>query len=144
MTTDMNAVPLAQGADGRQYTFPDLVSAYVTLRDQRRQLKEDYEAADNKLKMQMETCGNLMLAHLQKSGAENMRTGYGTASILRSRKYQCADRPGFRQWVQDTNNVDALEMRVSESFMKELEATGAALPPGIVGTDIINIGVRRA
>ena len=56
----------------------ELVSAYVTLRDERAKLKEAYETEDKKLNEDMNKIEQTMLSICNEIGADSIKTSAGT------------------------------------------------------------------
>ena len=121
-----------------------VAATYVKIRDARSALKKEYEAADLKLKDQLETIDGFLLATLQELGVESARTAHGTIYRSIDVKPSCGDWDAFGTWIIENEAVDALERRVKKSFITEyMETHDDELPPGISVTREFTVTVRR-
>jgi hypothetical protein len=110
-----------------------LTAVYVAIRDRRSEIKRIYEAEDEQLKAQLETIEGAMLKHLNDHGMESVRTDAGTFYKQEEIKPNIVDDKAFFQWIKDNNAFDAMQRRVSVTFVKEFMDSheGKLPPPGI-------------
>lgn len=121
-----------------------LVNAYITLRDKRKELKDEYESKDSVLKSQMERIEVELLKNLDEAGATSLNTGEGTAYISSETRASCGDWAALYSVIQQTGRFDFLERRVSSKAIAQyLEETGD-LPPGVTISSERVVRVRRS
>jgi hypothetical protein len=123
----------------------DLVTTYLTIRNERNTLKNQWETRDAELKADLEQLEQAMLVACNEINADSIRTGSGT--IIKSLKetYTCGDWDNFKQFVVDNNALDLLQQRISQTNFKEFMSTrlDEGLPPGISTLREFAITVRK-
>lgn len=123
----------------------DLVTTYLTIRNERNTLKNQWETKDAELKADLEQLEQAMLVACNEINADSIRTGSGT--IIKSLKetYTCGDWDNFKQFVVDNNALDLLQQRISQTNFKEFMSTrlDEGLPPGISTLREFAITVRK-
>jgi hypothetical protein len=122
-----------------------VTKAYVNIRDARSQLRKEYEANDDELKIAQTKLEALMLKHLNEHGMESVRTEAGTFYRQEEIIPTCADWNALYDWIREHNAFDALERRVKKTFVKDfLEEHEGMLPPGISVLREYQVRVRRS
>jgi len=123
----------------------DLVTTYLTIRNERNTLKNQWEIRDAELKADLEQLEQAMLVACNAINADSIRTGSGT--IIKSLKetYTCGDWDNFKQFVVENNALDLLQQRISQANFKEFMSTRQeeGLPPGISTMREVSITVRK-
>jgi hypothetical protein len=123
----------------------DLVTTYLTIRNERNTLKNQWEVRDAELKADLEQLEQAMLVACNAINADSIRTGSGT--IIKSLKetYTCGDWDNFKQFVVENNALDLLQQRISQTNFKEFMSTrqDEGLPPGISTLREVAITVRK-
>lgn len=123
----------------------DLVTTYLTIRNERNTLKNQWETRDAELKADLEQLEQAMLVACNEINADSIRTGSGT--IIKSLKetYTCGDWDNFKQFVVENNALDLLQQRISQTNFKEFMSTrlDEGLPPGISTLREFAITVRK-
>ena len=123
----------------------DLVTTYLTIRNERNTLKNQWEIRDAELKADLEQLEQAMLVACNAINADSIRTGSGT--IIKSLKetYTCGDWDNFKQFVVENNALDLLQQRISQTNFKEFMSTrqDEGLPPGISTMREVSITVRK-
>ena len=123
----------------------DLVTTYLTIRNERNTLKNQWEIKDSELKADLDQLEQAMLVACNEINADSIRTGSGT--IIKSLKetYTCGDWDNFKQFVVDNNALDLLQQRISQTNFKEFMSTrqDEGLPPGISTLREFAITVRK-
>lgn len=142
MTTDIE--DMQEAAPTPAIPVDKLVRAYIKIRDARAKLKEDYEAADAKLVEDMKTVSDSILELCKATGADSIRTPYGTASRTVKRRFWTNDWESMYKFIKDHDAFGLLEQRVHQTNMKAwLEENPEALPPGLNSESSYSISVRR-
>lgn len=129
-----------------KYNTEELVSAYITLRNERAKLKEDYEETDGKLKADMEKIEQTMLGICNEVGADSIKTTFGTVIRKVNERFYCTDWDNFKNYVLENEAVELLERRIHQGNFREhmAEIQGQGLPPGVNVMREFGITVRKA
>jgi len=124
----------------------ELVSAYITLREERAALKEQYEKKDNELKSDMEKLELALLDICNGVGASSIKTTHGTVIRRLSERYYCSDWENFVDFVKDNDAIQLLERRIHQSNFKEFmsEHEGDGLPPGVSVIREYGVTIRKS
>jgi hypothetical protein len=122
-----------------------LVKAYIKLRDARALLKSEYEAEDEKLLDKIATIAGRLLEFCKETGAEGVRTPFGTASRVVKERWFTNDWDSFRRFVKDNDALDLFEKRIHQGAMKEfLELNPDLRPEGLNVHREYAVVVRKA
>jgi hypothetical protein len=129
-----------------KYNTEELVSAYITLRNERVKLKEDYEEADSKLVKDMDQIEQVMLEICNEIGADSIKTPVGTVMRRVNERYYCTDWDNFKNYLLENEAVDLLERRIHQGNFREhmTDIQGQGLPPGVNVMREFGITVRKA
>lgn len=128
-----------------KHDMNEIASAYVRLREARRQLKRQYEEEDAKLKTGLDKLESIMLAHLNDTSAESVRTDSGTFYKQEHIIPSAADWQLVYDWIKENEAWDLLERRLKVGFIKDFqEAHDGALPPGVSVYREYVVRVRKA
>ncbi len=129
-----------------KYNTEELVSAYITLRNERAKLKEDYEEADSKLVKDMDQIEQVMLEICNEVGADSIKTSVGTVIRRVNERYYCTDWDNFKNYLLENEAVDLLERRIHQGNFREhmTDIQGQGLPPGVNVMREFGITVRKA
>jgi len=126
-------------------TAEKLVKAYVKMRDYRAQLKAQYEEQDNTVKEQMELVEAQLLEMCKTTGADSLRTKYGTASRTVQTRYWTSDWEAMHKFIMEHNAPDLLERRISQRQMQEfIKENPDAMPVGLNVDNRYTVSVRRS
>jgi len=118
--------------------FNRMARAYLNIREARRTLKKEYAARDDDLKNQMGRIETAMLEALNESGAESVRTEFGTVYTQTTTKATIADWSAFSQWE---DAIEFMERRVKASMVREYLDEYGELPPGVNIYNELNVRV---
>ena len=129
-----------------KFNTEELVGAYIALRSERAQLKEDYEEADNRLKSDMEKLEQSMLEICNEVGADSIKTQFGTVIRRVNERFYCTDWDNFKNYVLENEAVELLERRIHQGNFREhmTQIEGQGLPPGVNVMREFGITVRKA
>ena len=126
-------------------TAEKLVKAYVKMRDYRAQLKAQYEEQDSTVKEQMELVEAQLLEMCKTTGADSLRTKYGTASRTVQTRYWTSDWEAMHKFIMEHNAPDLLERRISQRQMQEfIKENPDAMPVGLNVDNRYTVSVRRS
>lgn len=122
----------------------DAVQAYIDLRDQRAARKKEWAEEDAVFEGQMAKIEIAMLKLLQDSGAESVRTDFGTVYTTTKSSASVADKELFLQWVRDNNEFAMLEIRPAKVAIAGYRQAMDDLPPGINWFEERTVNIRRS
>jgi len=129
--------------DATDYSVDTLTKAYVQLRDQRSALKEGFEQQDTALVSKMDKLEAMLMHKLNEFQVDSVKTPFGTVYTQVDTRYTCKDWTNFWGWMLTEERLDAVEKRVSQRAMKDIENSGAELPPGVEVSREKKVVVRR-
>lgn len=126
-------------------TAEKLVKAYIKMRDYRSQLKAQYEEQDNTVKEQMDMVEAELLELCKTTGADSLRTKYGTVSRTVQTRYWTGDWEAMHKFIMEHNAPDLLERRISQTQMREfLKENPDEMPVGLNVDNRYAVSVRRS
>lgn len=126
-------------------TADRLVKAYIKMRDYRSQLKAKYEEDDNTIKEQMELVESQLLEMCKATGADSIRTKFGTVSRGVQTRYWTGDWEAMYKFIMENEAPDLLERRISQTQMREfLKEHPDKLPVGMNVDNRYTVTVRRS
>jgi predicted nuclease with TOPRIM domain len=121
-----------------------LVKAYVRIRDKRKELATEYEKEDNELKESLEMIESELLNICKETGADSLRTEFGTVSRKLAKRYWTNDWHSFHEFLKEHGTLELLEKRISQGNMSTfLEENPDLLPPGLQVDSKYTVTVRR-
>ena len=122
-----------------------LVKAYIKMREYRSQLKSQYEEQDNTVKEQMDLVEAELLELCKSTGADSLRTRYGTVSRTVQTRYWTSDWEAMHKFIMEHNAPDLLERRISQRQMQEfLKEHPDDMPVGLNVDNRYAVSVRRS
>jgi hypothetical protein len=123
----------------------ELVKIYLTIRNEREKILNEYEEKDKKLKEDMALIEQSMLVVCNDTNADSIRTQHGTVIRKLNERFYCNDWDNFRKFVLDNEAVELLERRIHQSNFKEFmsEHPHEGLPPGVNVMREFGIVVRK-
>lgn len=121
-----------------------VVSAYIKLRDKKRDLATEFEAQGAVLDTKMQMLEKALLEYCESSGAESVRTDSGTFYRSIRAKYWTSDWEAMNRFIIKHEVPELLEKRVHQGNMKQfLEDHPDLLPPGLNRDSEYTVTVRR-
>ena len=124
----------------------ELVSAFISLRNERARLKDEYDEKDNALKQDMDKLEMAMLEVCNGVGASSIKTSHGTVIRRLNERFYCTDWDNFGKFVLENEAVALLERRIHQGnfkqYISENEADG--LPPGVSVMREYGVTVRKS
>ena len=123
-----------------------LVETYLDIRTERQVLLRDFEAADSKLKEDMEKLEAAMLTVCNSVNANSINTAHGTVIRKLNTRYVCKDWDNFKSFVLEHRALDLFEKRVHQgNFAQFMEGNkDSGLPPGIDVMRSYDVMVRKS
>lgn len=112
-------------------TVDTVVEAYTKLREQRSELKKDYEVADEALKAKVSRLEVWLMQNVLKDGTENVKTKHGTAYLSTEIKVSSGDWTITWDWLLENRRLDMLEKRLSSKAIQEYKEESGEYPAGV-------------
>jgi hypothetical protein len=110
------------------------IGAYLDLREQRAQLKKEFDELDKELVAKMDGLEVAMLRYMDKVGTSQLKSVAGMAYVETSKVPQCGDWQALYGYIQETGRFDMLQKRLGSTAIKDLESDTGELPPGVTMT----------
>lgn len=122
-----------------------LVEAFITLRNERDRIRNEYEAKDAVIKEEMTTLEQALLAICNETNATSIKTDKGTVIRKLNERFFCSDWDNFREYVLEHQALELLERRIHQGNFKEFIAGKEAdgLPPGVNVMREFGVTVRK-
>lgn len=121
-----------------------LVKTYVRIRDKRKELADQYEKQDGDLKEALETIESELLEMCKETGADSLRTEFGTVTRRVAKRYWTNDWHSFHEFLKEHGALELLEKRIAQTNMSTfLEENPDLLPPGLNVDSRYTVTVRR-
>ena len=122
------------------------VAKFIKLRDKISEIEEGHKQELEPYKEMKELLNNMLLDHLNKSGADNISvSGVGTFYKSVKTTASIADGDAFRRHVIGTESWDLVDWRANSTATKAfIEEHDGNTPPGININTVVTAGVRRA
>lgn len=126
-------------------TADKLVRAYIKMRDARSALKAKYEEEEGQIKEQMDMVESQLLEMCKTTGADSLRTKYGTVSRSVQTRYWTGDWEAMYKFIKEHDAPDLLERRISQTQMREfLKENPDEMPTGLNVDNRYTVTVRRS
>jgi hypothetical protein len=122
----------------------NLVSSYVALRDAIRNKDAEYKKIMRPYRERLDELNGIILGKLNEIGADNVRTGAGTAYRKVERSVTIADKIAFQRHVIGSEAWELLDWRANSTAVAALVDEGLNPPPGVNYSTTMNVGIRRA
>ena len=117
-----------------------LVKIYLKIRDKRAELSKQ----DSELEEQQNIIEAELLAICKETGADGLRTEFGTVSRSVKKRFWTSDWSSFYDFVKEHNALELLEKRVAQSNMATfIEENPDAVPPGLQVDSRYTAVIRR-
>lgn len=126
------------------FSEADMVRKYVELRDRKKQIEERLKEELAPLTNAMDTLESALLHRMNESGAESIKTEFGTAYKSKVMSTKVADRETLMGFVRERGAFHLLTAAVSKEAVRDhMEASGGLPPPGVDVTFITTVNFRR-
>jgi hypothetical protein len=126
-------------------TADKLVKAYIKMRDHRSEIKAEYDKKDSEVKEQMDLIESELLELCKATGADSLRTKYGSVYRTVQTRYWTGDWEAMHKFIMEHNAPDLLERRISQTQMREfIKENPDAIPLGLNVDNRYTVGIRRS
>jgi hypothetical protein len=122
-----------------------LVEAFITLRNERDRMRNEWEAKDSEIKEEMTTLEQALLAVCNEANATSIKTDKGTVIRKLNERFFCSDWDNFKDYVLEHQALELLERRIHQGNFKEFiaEREAEGLPPGVNVMREYGVTVRK-
>jgi hypothetical protein len=122
-----------------------LVSVFIKIRDAREEAKREWEEIDSDFATKLDLINEELLNICKTTGADSIKTKFGTAIRTIKSKYWTNDWEKFYEWMINNQIPEVLEKRIHQTNIKQfLEENPDLLPPGLNVDNAYHITVRRS
>jgi len=122
----------------------ELVRVYIKIRDERDTEKRKWEDREKELESQMKVLGDELLTICKETGADSLKTQFGTATRKIHERYWTNDWASMYQIIKEFEVPELLEKRIHQTNIKQfLEEHPDHFPPGLNVDREYIISVRR-
>lgn len=122
----------------------EVVEKYIELREQKSQLKAEYDAKVSKIEANMTKIEGKLLEIFEQTGMDSVRTSSGTAYASVRSSASVADREAFMDYVKANEEWPLLEVRASKLAVEQYKSVNQELPPGINWREERVVNIRRS
>ena len=122
-----------------------LVETFITLRNERDRMRNEWEAKDAVIKEEMTTLEQALLSICNETNATSIKTDKGTVIRKLNERFFCSDWDNFRDYVLEHQALELLERRIHQGNFKEFiaEREAEGLPPGVNVMREYGVTVRK-
>ena len=122
-----------------------LVETFITIRNERDRLRNEWEAKDGVVKEEMAKLEQALLSICNETNATSIKTDKGTVIRKLTERYFCTDWEHFRDYVLEHQALELLERRIHQGNFKEFitERQDEGLPPGVNVMREFGVTVRK-
>ena len=122
-----------------------LVETFITLRNERDRMRNEWEVEDAKIKEEMTTLEQALLSICNETNATSIKTDKGTVIRKLNERFFCSDWDNFRDYVLEHQALELLERRIHQGNFKEFiaEREAEGLPPGVNVMREYGVTVRK-
>lgn len=122
-----------------------LVSVFIKIRDARDAARRAWEEQEADFNEQLDMIDQQLLDICKETGADSIKTKYGTAIRSVKARYWTSDWERFYQFMFENKAPELLEKRIHQTHMKQfLEENPDLLPAGLNVDSQYTITVRRS
>ena len=130
---------------GDKPSVEQLVSVFIKIRDARDAARRAWEEQEADFNEQLGMIDQQLLDICKETGADSIKTKYGTAIRSVKARYWTSDWERFYQFMFDNKAPELLEKRIHQTHMKQfLEENPDLLPAGLNVDSQYTITVRRS
>lgn len=134
MATILEAINLTPG---------QATEMYIKLRDTKKQKDDAHKKSLEKLVAAMDKIEAGLLEYLNASGANSIASDAGTAYKQTQVSATIEDKEKFKQFVIETEQWDALDIKANKTFVKDYMEENQEVPPGVKVSQMDTVGVQR-
>lgn len=119
------------------------IQTYVALRDRIKSMEEAHKVALAPFKEALDELNGRLLAILEDSGSEAIKTKYGTCYSAVRYTASLPDAQAFMDFVINNEKFDLLDRKANSTAVRAYVEENGTLPPGCNLSALRTAGVRR-
>jgi|SRR5579883_554285 len=104
---------------------------YIAIRDKIEEIKSQHEEQLKPYNEALEKLSGMLLDHLNKTGADSVKTKSGTPYKSLAVSVSVSDKEAFWDWMAKNNDFSYVDLRASKSAIKQYMEDHQVPPPGI-------------
>lgn len=124
-------------------TLADKVATYIKLRNKRDEIRKALAEKTKPITEALDKLEAALLSDLSESGLDHAKSEAGTVYRLRRTSATVKDRDSFMDYIRETDNFEAIDVRANKKVIEELIQAGEEVP-GVNFTTEITVGVRKS
>lgn len=122
-----------------------LAKVYLKMRDKLEEMRHEFETQEAELKGKMEVVEKAMLEVCKATGADSIKTQFGTIIKSVKTRYWTNDWESMHRFIRDHQVPDLLERRIHQTNMKTwIQDNPGLLPEGLNNESRYSATVRRS
>ena len=131
--------------DDTKIPLDDVVSTYLTIRNEKDRLSREFQKKEQELKAELEQLEQVMLQSCNEVNADSIKTSKGTVIKSFRENFVCSDWTNFRDFILENEAPELLQQRIHQANFKEFISSREeeGLPPGISSMREFKIVVRK-
>ena len=129
--------------EGEEAKVDTRVAQFIAVRDMIKALEKEYAEKKKPYQDVKDQLEGWLLAHMKKTGAESVRTKFGTCSASTTYTASLADPQAFMTFVIANNMFDLLDRRANATAVVDYVQEHKTLPPGVNLNPHMSAGVQR-
>ena len=119
------------------------VAQYVAVRDRLREMDDEHKKRRAALVEIQDQLSGMLMAWLEQSGAESVKTHEGTFFSSTKTTASLNDADAFMKYVVVHGAYALLDRRANATAVRDYAKTNGELPPGVTLTTARTLNVRR-
>lgn len=124
-------------------TIDELIEVYIRLRDAKEAATNEFKKSMERTNAGMAKLEGILLKRLQDSRLTSANSKSGTAYINEKNNCTVQDKEAFRNWLLETEQWEAADIKANKVAVRELLNDGADVP-GVKYTTHLTVGIRRS
>lgn len=122
-----------------------LAKVYIKMRDKLQEMQREFDEQEADIRSQMEIIEQKLLDICKETGADSIKTAFGTVMRSTKTRYWPSDWAAMYEFIRQHDAYDLLERRVHQTNMKAwLEENPSLLPQGLNAETRYSVTVRRS
>lgn len=124
--------------------FDQMIDIYVKMRDRIKAADDAHKEKTRAARDYLEGLNGHILAKLNESGGESIKTEFGTAYRSEKKSATVADPMVFKDFIISNELWDMADWRANAPAVLDYATETGQLPPGVNYTSTFVVGVRRS
>lgn len=121
-----------------------MVAVYIKMRDKKDMIRKDMESQIADIEIKMEKVSRALLAHMDETGADGLKTAHGSVSRSVTQRFWAPDWDAFRLFVEEHGSLDLFERRIHQGNMRSFMEEHPEIVPPINSDSKVTVRVTRS